>query len=135
MGMFGCRYVTGGGKHTRVIRQTVIYFRSPQLHLPEFALRPENLFHKMGAAFGYQNIDFDSHRKFPKKYLLRGNDEQKVREVFTHELLAFFEAEEGISAEGSGDQLIFCRGGERISPEDVRPFMEEGLQVFRLFRQ
>ncbi len=65
----------------------------------------------------------------------RGNDEQKVREVFTHELLAFFEAEEGISAEGSGDQLIFYRGGERISPEDVRPFMEEGLQVFRLFRQ
>ena len=66
VGMFGCRYVTGGGKHTRVIRQTVIYFRSPQLHLPEFALRPENLFHKMGAAFGYQDIDFDSHRKFAK---------------------------------------------------------------------
>ena len=64
--MFACRYVTGGGKHTRVIRQTVIYFRSPQLHLPEFALRPENLFHKMGAAFGYQDIDFDSHRKFVK---------------------------------------------------------------------
>ena len=133
--MFGCRYVTGGGKHTRVIRQTVICFRSPQLHLPEFALRPENLFHKMGAAFGYQDIDFDSHRKFPKKYLLRGNDEQKVREASTHELLSFFEAEEGISAEGGGDQLIFYRSGKRISPEDVRPFMEEGLQVFRLFRQ
>lgn len=135
VGIFAYRYVTGGGQHSRAVRQTVIAFRSPQLHLPEIALRPQNLFHRIGGVFGYQDIDFDAHPKFSKKYLLRGNDEQKIREVFTHELLAFFETEEGISVEAGGDQLIFYRGGKRIRPEDVRSFMEEGLQVFRLFRR
>ena len=72
---------------------------------------------------------------FSAKYLLRGNDEQKVREVFTHEVLAFFETQEGVSTEGDGDQLIFYRGRKRIKPENVRAFMEEGLQVLRLFKQ
>lgn len=135
VGIFAYRYVTGGGQHSRAVRQTVIAFRSPQLHLPEIALRPQNLFHRIGGVFGYQDIDFDAHPKFSKKYLLRGNDEQKIREVFTHELLAFFETEEGISVEAGGDRLISYRGGKRIRPEDVRSFMEEGLQVFRLFRR
>ena len=132
--IFVYRYVTGGGQHSRSVRQTVIAFRSPELHLPQFALRPENLFHKIGAAFGYQNIDFDAHPKFSKKYLLRGNDEQKIREVFTRQLLAFFETEEGVSVEADGGRLIFYRRGKRIRPEDVGPFMEQGLRVLRLFR-
>ena len=135
VGIFAYRYVTGGGQHSTTVTQTVIAFRSPQLHLPQFALRPENLFHRIGAAFGYQSIDFDAHPKFSKKYLLRGNDEQKVREVFTHDLLTFFETEEGLSVEANGDRLIFYRGGKRIRPEDVGPFMEEGLRVLRLFKR
>ncbi len=105
--IFAYRYVTGGGQHSRAIRQTVIAFRSPQPHLPRFALRPQNPFHKIGAAFGYQNIDVDSYPKFSRKYLLRGNDEQKVRAVFVYELLALFETEEGVSVEADGDRLIF----------------------------
>ncbi len=135
VGIFGYRYTTGGGQHSRTTRQSVIYFRSPQLNLPQFALRPENLFHRIGDVLGYQDIDFDSYPTFSAKYLLRGNDERKVRDVFTHEVQAFFEAKEGVSTEGDGDQLIFYRGRKRIKPEDVRAFMEEGLQVFRLFKQ
>ena len=139
VGIFGYRYTTGGGRSSHTVRQSVIYFRSPELNLPQFALRPENLFHKIGSALGYEDIDFESDRtgvEFSKKYLLQGKDEQKVRELFTTEVLGFFEGQDGISTEGGGDQLIFYRPapyGKRIKPEDVRPFMEEGLEVFRLF--
>ena len=133
VGIFEYQYTIGSGRHRRTVRQSVIYFRSPELNLPQFALRPENLFHNIGGVFGYQDIDFDSHPQFSKKYLLRGNDEQKVRELFATEVLGFFEGQDGISTKGGGDQLIFYRLGKRIKPEDVRPFIEEGLEVFRLF--
>ena len=133
VGIFGYRYTIGGGQYSRTSRQSVIYFRSPQLNLPQFALRPVNLFRRIDV---HQDIDFDSYPTFSANYLLSSNDEQKVREVFTHEVLAFFEAqEEEVSTEGDGDQLIFYRGRKRIKPEDVRAFMEEGLQVLRLFKQ
>ena len=118
------------------VMQSVICFQSPQLNLPKFQLRPEHFFDKIGSKLGYQDIDFESDQtgvEFSKKYLLRGKDEQKVRELFTTEVLGFFEGQDGISTEGGGDQLIFYRRRKRIKPEDVRPFMEEGLEVFRLF--
>ena len=40
------------------ISQTVICFRSPQLSLPDFSVRPEKWHHKMRSALGYQDIDF-----------------------------------------------------------------------------
>ena len=120
----------------RIVRQSVICFRSPELSLPQFSLRPEGLHHKIGSSLGYQDIDFESHRtgaEFSKKYLLQGKDERKVRELFTTEVLGFFEGQDGVSTEGGRSRLIFYRDGGRIKPEDVRPFMEEGLEVFRLF--
>ena len=136
VGIFGYQYTTTGnyGGHAR--RPSVIYFRSPELNLPQFSLRPEGRSDKIGSALGYQDIDFESDRtgvEFSKKYLLQGKDEQKVRELFATEVLGFFEGQDGISTEGGGDQLIFYGLGKRIKPEDVRPFMEEGLEVFRLF--
>ena len=136
VGIFEYQYTIGSGRHRRTVRQSVIYFRSPELNLPQFSLRPETPFHKIGSALGYEDIDFESDRtgvEFSKKYLLQGKDEQKVRELFTPEVLGFFGGQYGVSTEGGGDQLIFYRLGKRIKPEDVRPFMEEGLEVFRLF--
>ena len=132
VGLFGYRYTISSGQYSRTSRQSVIYFRSPQLNLPQFALRPVNLFRRIDV---HQDIDFDSYPTFSANYLLSSNDEQKVREVFTHEVLAFFEGQEEVSTEGDGDQLVFYRGRKRINPEDVRTFMKEGLQVLRLFKQ
>ena len=133
--VFEYRYTVGGGQHSRTVTQSVMCFRSPELNLPRFALRPENLFHKLGTVVGYQDIDFDTHPRFSASYALRGHDEQQVREVFGAEVLAFFEAQDGVSTEGSGNQLIFYRGKKRIRPEDVSSFIEEGFRVFQLFKR
>ncbi len=134
LAIFDYRYTTGGGKNSHTYRQSVIYFRSPVLSLPHFALRPEGLFHKIGGAFGYQDIDFDSHPDFSSAYLLRGDDEVKVREFFTSDLLTFFESHQKICVEGGGDQLVFYRQRRRVKPEEVNGFMDEGFRVFDVFR-
>ena len=119
--------------------QSVICFRSPQLNLPKFQLRPEEWPHKIGSKLGYQDIDFESHPtavEFSKKYLLRGKDEQKIRALFTDTVLTFFSVDrDKVWLEGSGDQLISYQPGKIIEPEDIPAFMKEGFEVFRLFTQ
>ena len=118
------------------VMQSVICFQSPQLNLPKFQLRPEHFFDKIGSKLGYQDIDFESHPtavEFSKKYLLRGKDEQKIRALFTDEVLAFFAGQDKICVEGFSSHLCFYRARKLIEPEDIPAFMKEGFEVFRLF--
>ncbi len=135
LAIFGYKYNTGGGQHQQTHQQTVISFRSPNLSLPEFEIRPEHLLHKIGQAFGSQDIYFDTHPDFSQSYLLRGPDEDSIRELFTADKLEFFEAREGVFVEAARDRLIYYQAGKRIKPEEVRKFMEEGFEMFALFKQ
>ena len=128
------RYTTGGGKNSRTWRQTVILYKCSRLRLPAFTLRPENVFHKIGSAFGYQDINFDTHPTFSKQYLLRGAEEQAVRQLFNGERLAYYERHKGLSTEGADDGLVYYRSSKRVPPEKIRAFIEEGAKVLRLFR-
>ena len=132
-----CSYVVASGEDsTKTIVQTVICFHSPQLSLPDFSMRPEKWHHKLRSKLGYQDIDFESHPtavEFSKKYLLRGKDEQKIRALFTDEVLAFFAGQDKIRVEGFSSHLCFYRACKLIEPEDIPAFMKEGFEVFRLF--
>ena len=128
------RYTVGSGKNSHTYRQSVVYFRTPVPTLPKFAVRPEGFFHKIGGAFGYQDIDFESHPEFSRSYLLRGADEEAIRELFDEKRISFFESQKKICVEGGGDQLIFYRQRNRIDPEKVEELMQEGFQVLGLFR-
>ena len=110
-----------------------MFFRSLKLNLPDFSLRPENVFHKIGSAFGDKDIDFETHPIFSKSYLLRGDNEAAIRGLFNNELLNFIQSQQKISIEGSGNQIIFYRHRNRIKPEEVESFMEEGFQVLDQF--
>ena len=101
--------------------------------LPHFAVRPEGIFHKIGGALGYQDIDFQAHPQFSQMYLLRGDDEPRIRELFGEERIAFFERHPKISVEGADNQLIFYRHRKRSRPAEVRQLMDEGFRVFKLF--
>jgi hypothetical protein len=125
--------VTGGGKSSHTWAQTVVCFQLARDVLPHFELRPESVFHRIGAWFGYQDINFESHPKFSQKYLLRGGDEQAVRDLFTDDILEWFEGTNGVSVEGRGDRLLFYRQANRADPELIRRLLQEGFEVLSLF--
>ena len=133
LAVFDYQYTTGSGEHSYIDNQSVIYFRSPKLNLPQFAVRPEGIFHNIGSVLGQKDIDFVSHPDFSKKYLLRGDDESVIRALFNNELLNYFESQQKISVEGGGDQLIFYRAAKLIKHEEVEQFMDEGFQAFQQF--
>ena len=87
--VFDFIYVTGGGKSRQTHFQTLVYLEPANMSLPVFALRPENLFHRMLSALGYQDIDFGQRPEFSRQYILRGQDEAAIRQTFDDRVLAF----------------------------------------------
>ncbi len=151
--IFDYKYTKGVLQHSETLEQTVIYFRSPQLNLPTFTLQPEVVGDKINPLVQtFRDIDFESGQaavQFSGKYRLKGKDERKVRALFTDEVLAFFASKDSVVTQGSGDQLVLfrCEGVlpnkhptwgyvlTKIEPDEeaIRIFLEEGLEVFRVF--
>ena len=127
--IFDYAYTTGSGKNSNTWNQTVTAIQLTGDRLAEFELRPENLFHKIGSAMGYQDIDLEGHPEFSKKYLLRGSDETAICAAFNDDIVEYLTASKGISAESSGDWLVVYRSRKRVSPDAVSDFLEEAFTV------
>lgn len=133
LAVFDFKYVTGGGKHSHTWHHSVIRFQFNEASLPSFSLRPENVFHKIGEWFGYQDIDFKSRPDFSSRYLVRGREENAIRNLFTDRVLTFYEQQFELSTEGAGDQLLVYRHDRRLPPEGIRSLLEEGFAVLSMF--
>lgn len=131
--LFDYVYVTGHGKHRHTHHQSVAYFEPRHLSLPSFSLRPENFLHKMIAALGYQDIDFGNRPTFSSQYLLRGSDEQAIRNTFSDPLLSFYETNPGTCTDGGGNQLFIFRQGYRVPPHEAQSFIERASEIKNLF--
>jgi hypothetical protein len=103
------------------------------LSVPFFSLRQENAFHRLATVFGYQDIDFGNRPLFSSKYLLRGPDEQAIRNTFTDALLTFYETNQGMATDGGGNQLFVFRSGHRAAPHELQGFMNSVLPLVGLF--
>lgn len=128
------QYTIGHGKNSSTHLHSIIIVQSIHLLLPLFTLAPENIFHKIGGVFGYQDIDFSSHPKFSKQYLLRGEDEDAIRETFSDELLKFYEKNKTSNTEGNNDKFVFFRTGKRLRARDIQAFLQEGIKLYGLFK-
>ncbi|RLS56488.1 MAG: hypothetical protein DWH91_06780 [Planctomycetota bacterium] len=116
------------------IRQTVIWMQRRGTRLTDFALRPEGVWNQLGGWSGHGDINFDSHPRFSRDYLLRGDDEEAIRELFTDDVLRFYETHPELITEGEGNKLLFYREGVLVPPERIRAFLEEALAVRSLFQ-
>lgn len=129
--LFDYRYTTGGGKNSHTFAQTVALFPQGGQGLPAFLLAPENILHKIGQVFGYQDIDFDSSPEFSSHYLLRGPDEMAIRSAFGADALAYFGQERGWHVESAGGSVCVYRSDKKCKPEDLRTFLDQARAVLR----
>lgn len=134
LAVFDYQYTTGGGNSSQVHANTIVAMESDSLVLPNFKLRPENFFDKVGAAIGFQDIDFDSHPDFSNSFLLQGEDEKAIRQFFDTQLLDFLSSHKGSYIESAPGLFIFLSGG-RKRPQDLRQFIDEGYAVYNAFAE
>ncbi len=86
----------------------------------------------MISALGYQDIDFGQRPEFSKSYLLRGQDEMAIRQVFNDRLLSFYESYSGTCTDAGGNQLLVFRAGYRFKPEEIQNYIAIALNVLSL---
>jgi hypothetical protein len=133
--VFDYTYATGTGRSQAVWRQTVVHVHSPRLELPAFVLRPEHVHHKVGALFGYQDIDVADDPVFSERYLLRGADEAAIRARFGEEVRDFYDLHPKSCTEASGADLFFWRTGRFARPEEVPGLVEAALDLADRFER
>ncbi len=125
------RYRTGSGKNSHTYHRTVCVLQSPRLRLPRCYLRPESmLFDSLGSLFGGQDIDFADDREFSGSYVLQGDSEQAIRELFDADVRAWFAGRQGrnFHFEGQGDALIFHTRNRR-KPDEAKDLMQQALEI------
>ena len=132
--LFDYTYTTGGGKSQQTHRQTVFYAVSDELKLPTFSLRPQQFFHGIAKVFGYQDIDLERRPVFSGMFVLRGDDEERVRAAFNGAVAEFFEMHEDSCAAGVGREMLYWRPGRRTAVDGIESFVSEGLELAARFR-
>jgi len=133
--IFDFTRVRGHGRNKRTDHYTIMAFESDQLSIPQLSMRPEHVFHKIGGAMGYQDIDFEENPGFSSKFLLQGSDEIAIREFFTRDRLSCLEVRDPVCIEGESRRLIIYADKGRRAPGDLARMVGEGLEIFQIFRR
>lgn len=133
--LFDYRFTRGGGQGSHIIRQTVIFARLTRTDLPQFILAPENFFHKIGRKMGLKDINFEQFPGFSDFYLLRGEDEAAVRELFKPRLLEYFQSKKSdTTLEGRGNGLILFKPGKRLKPDQWETLFNQFREMINYFQ-
>ena len=132
LALFDYRYVTGGGRSSQTRQQSVVWFQSAGLDLPDFSLAPRSFWHTLRGWFGQHEISFETHPLFAKKYVVLGSNETAIRELFNGRLLEFFEQRTGWSMEGLDDRLLLYQPSKRLPAAEYPDLLETGLKVLSL---
>lgn len=130
--IFDYRFVRGRGKHRKSYNQTVFFIQSKKLGLPEFLMKPENFFHKIGNFLGIRDIDFEEYPIFSEQYFLKGEDEDFIRASMNEEILKFFTIEKNWSLEGVNYYMVLYQKRKLIPPQRIRQFYQKGMDIYKM---
>ncbi len=128
------RFTTGSGKNRTTHVHTMCVLESVSLCTPHCYLRPERaIFDKLGALLGGQDINFADDPEFSSAYVLQGDTEAAVRELFDEDLRAWFtdRRSDRFHFETRSNLLVFHYGRKR-KPEEASQLMQQALEIMNL---
>lgn len=112
-----------------VYHATVLRVHLPW-RLPEFTLEKEALLDRMLELAGFQDIDFDHFTQFSRRFVLKGPEENAIRELLTPKRLRFFEAEDVVyHIESCGDELLVFKSLRLATVQEVRQLVDFGERL------
>jgi len=116
----------------RSYQRPVFALRDPQLQLPHFLLRSENLLlDSLGSLLGGQDIDFDEDPTFSKRFVLQGGDADATAKLFSDPKVraAFMTlSKSGFLMEAKGDTIV-VRCKRSFSLRKFQPFLDKLVEI------
>ena len=124
------------GNHPKRFYQTVFFIQAKDLALPDFFLRPESFFDRIGAWLGMQDIDYSEDQAFSDRNLLKGEDEELVRQmVLTPQFARMFRVNREWTVEGLGYYLVIYKKLKLLAPPQVADLVKRGLELYSVLRE
>lgn len=124
------------GNHRKRLYQSVFFIQAKDLALPDFYLRPENFFDRIGAWLGMQDIDFAEDKNFSDQNLLKGEDEELIRQLLlTPQFARMFRKNREWTVEGLGYYLVIYKKRKLLEPADMAQLMKKGMELYGILRE
>jgi hypothetical protein len=113
-------------------RQTHHHYQQVALlHLgrefPNLLLGPEGIFSKIAQAFGYDDIDFESH-EFSRRFCVRSQDKRFAYDFCNAAMIEFLLDRPDVRLEVQGRVLAFVSDG-RLNPADIEAKLDRALAI------
>ena len=86
---------------------------------PELAIGKEGFFSKVAQAFGYDDIDFESH-EFSRRFCVRSKDKKFAYDVCHARMIEYLLANDDLTIEVDGDAMAISFSS-RLKPEQIEP--------------
>jgi len=133
MNIFDYSYTTGSGKNRSVHNFTCALAKyDAKTEFPQFSLVPENFFNRLtDKLFMHSDINFDNYPEFSKKYLLRGNNEEEVRRLFSSAVLSSLEMKNDLRIFASGRYILYYSSGF-VKADKIEEFINGARDTVQL---
>ncbi len=133
MTVFDMTWVVYTGKSAVRYSQTMFFIQSKKLALPDFYLRPEDFLDRIGAWLGLQDINFVEYPEFSSRNILRGEDEELVRDlVVTPQFTRLFQLNKEWHVEGMGYYLLLYKKNILLDPKAIKDLIKRGMDLYRI---
>jgi hypothetical protein len=94
---------------------------------PELTIAREGVFSKVAQAFGYDDIDFESH-EFSRKFCVRSKDKKFAYDVCNARMIEYLLANDDLNIEIENTVLALAYSGV-LKPEEIEPNLQRLVQV------
>jgi MFS superfamily sulfate permease-like transporter len=129
--LFDVEFSEGEMIAKQVIRASMFFIKLDK-EIPEFTLDKEGIFEYIYHFTGFNDIDIDNHPDFSKRFYLSGKDQEKIIELFTDDLILFFESNPYYHIEGSKDCLLIL-GKERLAGvKEIKALANFGIRLQKI---
>ena len=129
--VFDYQYTVSTGKSSVTYVTTVFFVNSKRLGLPQFLMKPEHFFHRVGKYLNFtQDIEIEEFPKFSDAYLVQGEFPSMINEMVNPPMARFFTIEKKWSLEGINYYFVFYQKHKKLPPDQIKGFVAKGTQIF-----
>ncbi len=129
--LFDIEFSEGEMIAKQIIRASMFYIKIDK-EIPKFTLDKEGVFETIYHFTGFKDISIENHPDFSKRFYLSGKNQVKIKELFTDELVLFFESNPYYHIESSDHGLLIL-GKERLAGvKEIKALADFGFRLQKI---
>jgi carbonic anhydrase len=129
--LFDIEFSEGEMIAKQVIRASMFFIKLDR-RVPEFTLDKEGVFEYIYHFTGFKDIEIDNHPDFSKRFYLSGKNQGKIKELFTDELVLFFESNPYYHIESSEHGLLILDKERLAGVKEIKVLADFGIRLQKI---